>query len=395
MTSLDIHLKTLTPLWTGGVSQTCDRLHESGLIGSLRWGYEILVRGLGMYVCDPTSDDPETRCSFNSEAYQMAKSNGCSEEESLNRGLSTVCPVCYLFGTTGWARLFRLQVVESQTISLHFRSTFKLNLNWLSRIFDNGDVTYGNISLQLSFRRGYENYARRQIALIFHLIANYGGFGARTQHGFGQITFPKEFGDINLSQSIQELKSHVQGGNLRSTGTKIDTPFDLQNFIWLYYELPISSLTPFLKEDTHWGKPEKKKEMRYIPCVFDLRYKGKGNFGMRKWLREKGWKESQKLKQLDDLDHLLGSRSQMKIDEDLRTAGRVFFSMPYKKDNNTYAMRMWAFWPRELQHKLPDPNALLELCKAYMVHAFKDIKLISTGSGRDILDRIISEGGSK
>ncbi|WP_348531079.1 type III-B CRISPR module RAMP protein Cmr1, partial [Methanothrix sp.] len=36
---LEIRLKTLTPLWTGGVDQTCDRLHETGLIGSLRWWY--------------------------------------------------------------------------------------------------------------------------------------------------------------------------------------------------------------------------------------------------------------------------------------------------------------------------------------------------------------------
>ncbi len=34
---MEITLKTLTPLWTGGVGGTCDRLHETGLIGSLRW----------------------------------------------------------------------------------------------------------------------------------------------------------------------------------------------------------------------------------------------------------------------------------------------------------------------------------------------------------------------
>ena len=36
-------LTTLTPLWTGGVSGRCDRLHETGIIGSLRW----VVRGGG------------------------------------------------------------------------------------------------------------------------------------------------------------------------------------------------------------------------------------------------------------------------------------------------------------------------------------------------------------
>ena len=33
---MEIRLRTLTPIWTGGVGRTSDRLHESGLIGSLR-----------------------------------------------------------------------------------------------------------------------------------------------------------------------------------------------------------------------------------------------------------------------------------------------------------------------------------------------------------------------
>ncbi|UKL14242.1 type III-B CRISPR module RAMP protein Cmr1 [Dissulfurimicrobium hydrothermale] len=47
MKEIKITLKTLTPLWTGGVDQTSDRLHETGLIGSLRWWYEALVRVQG------------------------------------------------------------------------------------------------------------------------------------------------------------------------------------------------------------------------------------------------------------------------------------------------------------------------------------------------------------
>jgi CRISPR-associated protein Cmr1 len=34
---MDVQITTLTPLWTGGVDGTTDRLHESGLLGSLRW----------------------------------------------------------------------------------------------------------------------------------------------------------------------------------------------------------------------------------------------------------------------------------------------------------------------------------------------------------------------
>lgn len=88
-TTHQITLKTLTPLWTGGVDQTCDRLHETGLIGSLRWWYEALVRGLGGFACDPTSDDR------------------CPDENGKH------CVACELFGCTGWARKFRLRVLDT------------------------------------------------------------------------------------------------------------------------------------------------------------------------------------------------------------------------------------------------------------------------------------------
>ncbi len=37
MQTLTIRLRTRTPLWTGGLDGTMDRIHETGLLGSLRW----------------------------------------------------------------------------------------------------------------------------------------------------------------------------------------------------------------------------------------------------------------------------------------------------------------------------------------------------------------------
>lgn len=102
---MQIHLRTLTPLWTGGVDQSCDRVHETGLIGSLRWWYEALVRGLGGYACDPT----ERGCQFDEEKYR--KSRAASERQRLLK--AEVCDACQLFGCTGWARKFRLRVLNT------------------------------------------------------------------------------------------------------------------------------------------------------------------------------------------------------------------------------------------------------------------------------------------
>jgi len=94
---LKITLKTLTPLWAGGADGTSDRLHATGIIGSLRWWYEAIVRGLGGYACDPTSDD---RCEYNPKKKEPPEKQ--------------LCAACYLFGCTGWARKFRLLVLDDK-----------------------------------------------------------------------------------------------------------------------------------------------------------------------------------------------------------------------------------------------------------------------------------------
>lgn len=92
---MEIKLKTLTPIWTGGIETgRMDRLHETGIIGSLRWWYEAIVRGLGGSACDPT----EHSCIY--------------DPEKPNNGL---CDVCQIFGATGWRRRFRLEIVADQT----------------------------------------------------------------------------------------------------------------------------------------------------------------------------------------------------------------------------------------------------------------------------------------
>ena len=87
-------LKALTPIWTGDAQRRGDRLKPTGLMGSLRWWFEVLVRGLGGAACDPTV--PEVRCP------DKGKKPG-------DRGHH--CVVCELFGCTGWARKFRLTVL--------------------------------------------------------------------------------------------------------------------------------------------------------------------------------------------------------------------------------------------------------------------------------------------
>ncbi|HOQ38379.1 MAG TPA: type III-B CRISPR module RAMP protein Cmr1 [Acetivibrio sp.] len=96
MEQFTVQIKPLTPLWTGDANKECRTLRETGIIGSLRWWYEALIRGLGGSACDPTN----------------SKCNGKDH-----------CDACELFGCTGWARKFRLEVEKFKESELVFKFT--------------------------------------------------------------------------------------------------------------------------------------------------------------------------------------------------------------------------------------------------------------------------------
>jgi len=403
---MKITLQTKTPIWTGGVDGKVDRLHETGLIGSLRWWYEALVRGLGGYACDPTSDVPNGRCQFDTKAYKKAKKDGKTETDAINAGLHSVCPVCYVFGTTGWARLFQLRSLKVPTTPLHFRTTLPMNKSWLKKVFGGENqninslqVPYGELQFQFIPRRLDAEYAWSQFALILHFAAKHGGIGARNQHGFGQFTFPAELEHISFAEGLRQLTARMRKNILRSGGPRVDPPFDLKNFVSLTYEIPKHTLSDFLTPTAHIGSGQKKQEERYVPCAFDLRYKGAAKWGLRKCLKEQGWKETTDPKKLEELDLLMGPRSQWgrgrnqrQIDDKFRTASRVFFGMPYQKDENTYILRIRAFWVPELRHRLPDTKALQTLLNAYVQQVFgNQAKITYEATGNDVLNRPLGD----
>jgi len=79
--TVEYRLKTLTPIWTGDINMQVDRIHETGILGSLRWWFEVFVRRVGGYVCDPVQKDvsdsvQHKKCRFNVEKYKGGKQTG-------------------------------------------------------------------------------------------------------------------------------------------------------------------------------------------------------------------------------------------------------------------------------------------------------------------------------
>jgi CRISPR-associated protein Cmr1 len=132
-------LKARSPIWTGDVDRNGARTIPTGLLGSLRWWFEVLVRGLGGSACDP------------------AESGRCPDKNDMR------CVVCDLFGCTGWARKFRFDVLD-----------------------ENGKIKRDQIKKDETFRfrftplRPMRDEEWALLDLTLRLIADYGAIGGKT-----------------------------------------------------------------------------------------------------------------------------------------------------------------------------------------------------------------------
>lgn len=160
---IELKIRTVTPLWTGDVDRECKGIKETGMIGSLRWWYEALVRGLGGYACDPTSD---IKCELKQDTFNNAIKSGKSIQEALDEQL---CPACQLFGCTGWRKKFRSETGgltdddfipgRKQNSGLRAGTDFSLTFTLLSEI------------------RPEEKWLFK---ITLWIIENYGAVGGRT-----------------------------------------------------------------------------------------------------------------------------------------------------------------------------------------------------------------------
>ncbi|MCB0047679.1 MAG: type III-B CRISPR module RAMP protein Cmr1 [Caldilineaceae bacterium] len=160
---MEISLRTLTPIWTGGVETgTMDRIHETGIIGSLRWWYEAIVRGLGSDACDPTSHS----CIY--------------DPEKPNNGL---CDVCQLFGATGWRRRFRLAVSNANLEDAWSGGTINVKPPDRNRGWYLNSGKTGTFDLKIM---GDEK-AQAQVLTLIQFVSQWGSLGARPQLGYGFV----------------------------------------------------------------------------------------------------------------------------------------------------------------------------------------------------------------
>lgn len=201
-----LRIKTLSDIWTGGVDiGTCSNLRTSGIMGSLRWWYELVVRALNGYACCPVKEP-------------------CSDK---NGGK---CAVCELFGCTGWSRKFKLRVED--TDGMVVKEQLKKNKEYLFRlIFSKAPKAEEEWLL---------------LRLISKIIAPYGSIGGKmpnkpSEHAFNMAnpklaqkqdkTYHMDFGlfeVISISSTSEnqdnftkeQLKKYIDGFKVKASQNK-------------------------------------------------------------------------------------------------------------------------------------------------------------------------------
>ena len=209
MTKTEIKFKTLTPIWTGDANRKCTTIKDTSIIGSMRWWYEAIIRGMGGYACDPSNKG----CQFETTEYEKALRDGKSIDEALEKGLENVCPACRLFGCTGWRRRFRIEVENISISKLHFLNRFEsINCSgWIKNQESfGGDPEAFYSSEILNLKLFPENYnVERKILLLLKVIEEVGALGAKSQNGFGVIELIHR-NDIEKIDLHDDILSYMQ-----------------------------------------------------------------------------------------------------------------------------------------------------------------------------------------
>jgi len=187
-----IRIRALTPIWTGDINGKCTKLRETSILGSLRWWFETIVRGLDGYACDSIGELTK-KCELDYKKYKTGK-----DPKEL------ICPVCYIFGTTRWNRRFKLEISNNNTEKIKRSIIVKVredknHKGWFLGKDDSGGVL-GEFTISI---REIYGECKDLVALLLHL-ASLWGIGAKTQDGFGICEFN---GDYDFDKAISQIKS--------------------------------------------------------------------------------------------------------------------------------------------------------------------------------------------
>ncbi len=202
--TIKVKVKTLTPLWTGDAEGKCSELKLTGIIGSLRWWFEALVRGMGYNVCDSTGHKCEVEIKKPEDALHIQ---------------DKICPVYYLFGTTGWKSRFSVKILNNNLSKPYngkvvVKSDSGGGWHYESGLMGDVDLEF-DYEDQILIRDGKSLHLKQVfpsiLKILLYLIGEYGMLGAKTSMGYGVVKFQINGEDITVgAQDWENFKNYLE-----------------------------------------------------------------------------------------------------------------------------------------------------------------------------------------
>lgn len=199
MTEYIFPIRFVSPIWTGGSdSRRTDRIHETGLIGGMRWWFEAILRGLDKFACDPSTNP----CTLDTRKFTEDRKKGCQhgqeicyacERELLHK--HGLCPACQIFGATGWAKVFSLNVEYDNNQMLKTRplnancDKYLPTKNCKSRGYFLPEAWLGSANLVITPRWKMDNGSISIILGLLEFIRRNAALGAKTYSTYGVFTW--------------------------------------------------------------------------------------------------------------------------------------------------------------------------------------------------------------
>jgi len=329
---MNLTLCPLTPIWTGDAEGISGSLRITGLMGSLRWWFEGIVRALGRYACDPT----EEACQY--------------DPDPKKNPFHGLCPACWLFGTTGWARRFRLTgsgLHASDWCILAAPEVARLHENWLRRVYKlpGSKVLWGD-ALTLQFTRhllGAGAPGDADVDSVFcgllNAIARFGALAAKPQNGWGVIDWCEmpQFDRKALSRFITAFPEDSR---------EMDGMFNVSETAFLSFE--ISNVGAYARAARIPSSASPDYLSRVLPIAYDIRYKSSTRNFRTGAGRDRGIRPA--------LKNLLGRRAEEIVGTSARSsqrsASRVFVSHLYRRSSRgPHRLRCWVHVPPDLERQ--------------------------------------------
>jgi len=329
-----ILIKTKTPIWTGDIDQKSELLQSSGIMGSLRWWAEAILRSIDKYACDPTGNE---RCP--------------AEDENKKY----YCSACLIFGATRIRRVFRLNTSGGERVFTG--SALNIKPSGRNRGWYLGSGVMGEIYLEITPLD--KDFDESLVLLPLILASNWGGIGAKTQHGYGvvKIEVCSEIDFKRFKEAIEKITDQEKLSKLR-----IELRHGSNNGLPNLKEMFFAKVQ-FEAEDDWWRKvngiaPRSQDNYRgYINDPRMINWIKSDSVpiapAIKNWLRyskEITTKRGKKIQvsPFKEISNMEISKWLFGISEgNIKTASKINVSCAYPVNDNLWEFRIWGWIPKD------------------------------------------------